>query len=224
MSPSESLPGLTPDAAGLATLKSTFSGDPGALALINFGPYSIAAGNPQPVPVPAGLYPASANLTPGGETCSNGICDEPVTDGAGNSAMVEEQGVTRSIASPFNDQEELARVDWQPTEKDRFFVRYFYQPQFSGGVGGGNGIAAGDWVTVPAVGYSVGADWTHTFTANFVNQVRYGFQEAKSPFEGGAFPNCTLSNFGACPAQMNFDGGNDDLTFGGDADFPQGRT
>ena len=217
VSPSESLPGLTPDAAGLATLKSMFSGDPGALALINYGPYSIAAGNPQPVAVPAALQPTS-------DTCTAaGICYEAVTDGGGTSAMIEEQGVTRAIAAPFNDQEELARVDWQPTEKDRFFVRYFYQPQFSGGVGGGNGIAAGDWVTVPAVGYSVGADWTHTFTTNLVNQVRYGYQQASSPFEGGAFPNCTITNFGACPAQMNFNGGNDDLSFAGDADFPQGR-
>ena len=218
VSPSESLPSLTPDTTGLATLKAMFSGDPGALALLNYGPYSIAAGNPQPIPVPAALQPAA-------DTCTAaGICYEPVTDGAGNSAMVEEQGVTRSIAAPFNDQEELARVDWQATEKDRVFVRYFYQPQFAGGVAGGNGIASGDWVTVPAVGHSIGADWTHTFTANLVNQVRYSYQQATSPFEGGAFPNCTLSNFGACPAQMNFDGGNDDLTFGGDADFPQGRT
>ncbi len=222
VTPAESLPSLTPDAAGLATLKSVFSGDPGALALLNFGPYSIAAGNPQPVPVPAELYPNGANQ-PGGDVCANGVCDEPVTDASGTTAMVEEQGVTRAIASPFNDQEELARVDWQATEKDRVFVRYFYQPQFSGGVGGGNGIASGDWVTVPAVGYSIGADWTHTFTTNLVNQVRYGYQQASSPFEGGAFPNCTITNFGACPVAMNFDGGNDDLTFGGDADFPQGR-
>ena len=137
--------------------------------------------------------------------------------------MVEEQGVTRSIASPVNDQEELVRMDWQPDEKDRLFLRYYYQPRFRIAAGG-NGIAAGDWVTVPAVTYSVGADWTHSFTSQFVDQVRYGFQEAKVPFEGGAFPNCVVSNFGACPAQMRFNGGNDELSFGGDADFPQGRT
>src|SRR5208283_6244899 len=37
--------GLTPDANGLATLQSTFSSDPGAAALVNFGPYSIKTGN-----------------------------------------------------------------------------------------------------------------------------------------------------------------------------------
>ena len=217
VTPSESLPGLTPDAAGLATLQSTFSADPGAAALLSYGPYSIKAGNPQPIPVPSSLFPAA-------DTCSsNGICLEPVTDASGKTAMVEEQGVTRSIASPFNDQEEMARMDWQPGEKDHFFLRYYYQPQFSI-ADGSNGVAAGDWVTVPSVTYSVGADWTHSFTTHFVDQVRYSFQEAKVPFEGGAFPDCVVSNFGACPAQMNFNGGNDDLTFGGDADFPQGRT
>jgi len=217
VSPSESLPGLTPDANGLATLESLFSSDPGSSALLNFGPYAIKAGNPQPIPVPSGLFPSS-------DACSAaGICFEPVTDASGTTAMVEEQGVTRSIASPFNDQEELARLDWQPGEKDHLFLRYFYQPQF-GIAAGANGIAAGDWVTVPSVTYSVGADWTHSFTTDFVDQLRYSFQEAKVPYEGGAFPNCVLSDFGACPAEMSFNGGNDDLNFGGDSDFPQGRT
>jgi hypothetical protein len=202
VSPSESLPDLTPDAAGLATMASVFSADPGAAALLSYGPYSIKAGNPQPIP--------------------NTAVNETLTDANGTSASVEFAGVTRAIASPFNDQEELARLDWQATEKDRFFVRFFYQPQF-GIAAGGNGIAAGDWADVPSVGYSVGADWTHTFTSNFVDQLRYGFQEAKVPFEGGAFPNCVITNFGACPAQMIFTGNNDDLSFGGDADFPQGR-
>ena len=219
VAPSESLPGLTPDANGLATIKADFSSDPGALALLNFGPYSIQAGNPQPIPVPQSLCPTP----PDTYNAATGTCSEPVTDANGNSAMVELQGVTRSISSPFNDQEELARLDWQPNERDHFFLRYYYQPQF-GITGGGNGIASGDWVTIPSVTYSVGADWTHSFSTHFVNQVRYGFQEAKVPFEGGAFPNCVITNFGACPAQMNFYGGIDDLTFGGDADFPQGRT
>jgi hypothetical protein len=217
VTPSESFPGITPDATGLATIQSVFSGDPGAAALLSYGPYSIAAGNPQPIPVPASTFCGPADTY-----TAAGTCLEPVTDAFGNSAMVEEQGVTRSIAFPSNDQEELARLDWQPDEKDHFFVRYFYQPQF-GIATGADGVAAGDWADVPSVAYSVGADWTHSFTTHFVDQLRYGFQEAKVPFEGGAFPNCVITNFGACPAQMSFLGGNDDLSFGGDADFPQGR-
>jgi hypothetical protein len=223
VTPSQSLPNLTPDANGLATIKSTFSSDAGALALLSYGPYSIAQGNPQPIPVPAG-NPAGSLCGPADTyNASAGTCLEPVTDASGNSAMVEEQFVTRSIAFPSNDQEELARLDWQPSEKDHFFLRYYYQPTF-GIAAGPDGVAAGDWVTVPTVAYSVGADWTHSFSTHFVDQLRYGFQEAKVPFEGGAFPNCVVSNFGACAAEMSFNGGNDDLNFGGDTDFPQNRT
>ena len=46
--PSESLPALTPDPTGLATLQSAFKGDPGVAAIVNFGPYAVKQGNPQP--------------------------------------------------------------------------------------------------------------------------------------------------------------------------------
>ena len=77
---------------------------------------------------------------------------------------------------------------------------------------------------MPATVYSIGADWTHDFTTNFVDQLRYSFQEAKVYFEGGAYPNCVTTDFGACPAQVNFTGTNNDSDFGGDIVFPQGRT
>jgi hypothetical protein len=32
------------------------------------------------------------------------------------------------------------------------------------------------------------------------------------------------TDFGACPAEINYIGGNNDLNFGGDVLFPQGRT
>ena len=187
---------------GLATLQVDFFrrsrriGAPQLRPIFHYGRQSAASsGTCQPV-----SCQAQAN------TCTAaGVCYEPVTDAAGNTAMVEEQGVTRSIASPFNDQEELARSTGRPRRKIAFSFATFTSPN-SGDAGGGNGIAAGDWVTVPSVGYSIGADWTHTFTPNFVDQLRYGFQEAKVPFEGGAFPNCVVTNFGACPAQMSFTG------------------
>lgn len=216
VTPSQSLPFLTPDATGLTTIQSVFSGNPGAAALLRYGPYSIKAGNPQPIPVPSSLFPST-------DTCSSaGVCLEPITDASGKTAMVEEQGVTRSIALPANDQEELVRLDWQPEEKDHLFLRYYYQPTF-GLTGGSNPIASGDWAAVPAVSHSVGADWTHSFNTRFVDQLRYSYQEAKVPFEAGSFPNCVLTNFGACPADMSFNGGSDDLSFGGDYLFPQGR-
>ena len=133
VAPSESFPLLTPipGAAGLGAIQSTFAGDPGAAAIAGFGPYSIAAGNPQPIPVPAGLCPAGDTYTGGG------ACLESVTDANGATANIQVAGVTRSITGPTNDQEQLARLDWQPTEKDRFFLRFLYQNQLSLGLAGG---------------------------------------------------------------------------------------
>jgi hypothetical protein len=218
----ESLPGLTPDPNGIKELQAAFPNNPGVTALAGYGPYAIKAGNPQPTPVP-GSECAAINGTPG----PNGTCTEVVTGPGGVTAPIEVAGVQREIPSLTNDQEELGRLDWQPTSKDHLFLRYFYQPQLSTGVGGTftvGAIAAGDFVDVPSTTHSVGADWTRTFTTNLIDQLRYSFQESKVYFEGGAYPNCVATNFGGCPAEMNFIGTNDDLDFGGDVIFPQGRT
>ena len=219
-SPSESFPSLTPvpGTAGLGTIQSAFSSDPGAAAILNFGPYSIAQGNPQPIPVPASLCPAADTYT------AAGACLENVTDAFGTSESVQVAGVGRTLAQPTNDQEELARLDWQPTEKDRLFLRFYYQSQLAIGVAGADGIAAGDWIDEPSATYSIGADWTHTFKSNLVDQLRYSFQDSKVYFQGGAFPSCVTTDFGACPAEVAFNGGNDDANFAGDTDFPQGNT
>ena len=64
----------------------------------------------------------------------------------------------------------------------------------------------------------------HSFNSSLVDQLRYSFQESKVYFEGGAYPSCVATDFGACPAQVHFSGTNNDSDFGGDYDFPQGRT
>ncbi len=217
-SPSQSFPDLTPDSNGLATIASNFAGDPGAATIADFGPYALTAGSPQAIGVPAALCPLSDTYT------AAGTCLESVTDGLGNSALVEVAGVQRTIPSLYNDQEELGRLDWQATTKDRFFLRYYYQPTMSTGVAGNYTIAAGDYVDLPASVHSVGADWTHTFSSRFVDQLRYSFQQSKVYFQGGAYPNCTATDLGACPAQMHFSGTTNDSAFGGDYLFPQGRT
>ena len=220
-SPAESLPDVTPDPTGLKQLQSAFPGNSGVAALAGFSPYGVKQGDPQPTSVSAG---ECAQI---GRANANGTCSETVTGPGGKTAIVEVAGVQREIQSLTNDQEELGRLDWQPTSKDHLFMRYFYQPELSTGVGGTyavGAIAAGDFVDVPSTTHSVGADWTRTFSAHFIDQLRYSFQEAKSYFEGGAYPNCIATNFGACPAEVNFIGTNNDLNFGGDILFPQGRT
>ncbi len=149
---------------------------------------------------------------------------EQVTGPGGQTATVEVSSVERNIISISNDQEELGRLDWQPDSKDHMFLRYFYQPELFTGVAGTSGTASGDFVNVPSTTHSVGADWIHTFSPRVVDQLRYSFADSKVYFEGGAYPNCVATNFGACPTQVNFVGTNDDLDFGGDINFPQGRT
>ncbi len=216
--PAESLPGVSPDPTGIKQLQAAFPGNPGVAVLAGYGPYSLKEGNPQPTPVPAD---ECAQI---GTSNGNGTCSEAVTGPGGKSAQVEVAGIQRAISSIFDDQEELGRLDWQPTSKDHLFLRYFYQPANETGVGGTFSIAAGDFVDVPATLHAVGADWTRTFTAHFIDQLRYSFQEAKIYFQGGAYPNCVATNFGGCPAEINFIGTNDDQNFGGDILFPQGRT
>jgi hypothetical protein len=201
--PSLSSPYLTPDPTGLTQLQAAFPGNPSVAALATYGPYGVTQGNPTPVP--------------------NSQTIENVTGPNGVSAPIEFAGVQRLIPSIFNDEEVLGRVDWQPTERDHLFARYFYQNQLSTGVGGIS-IAAGDFVDVPDIAHSIGGDWSHTFSDHWVDQLRYSFQQTKIDFQGGAHPNCTVTNIASCPAQVNFNGTNNDQAFGVDTVFPQGRT
>ena len=54
------------------------------------------------------------------------------TDGV-TSAPIEFAGVARTVPALFNDEEVLGRLDWQPSTKDRFFVRYYYQNDLTTG-------------------------------------------------------------------------------------------
>jgi len=202
-SPSFSLPDLTPTPTGITQLEAAFPGNPGVAATKTGGPYGIAAGNPQPI--------------------ASSITTENITGPNGVTVPIQFAGVSRSIPSLFNDEENMGRLDYQPDSADHIFVRFFYQDQLSTGVSGGS-VAAGDFVDVPDTNYSVGADWTHTFSPHWVDQLRYAFQESKLDFEGGALPNCTVNNLTACTTDIAFIGTNQDLGLGINAAFPQGRT
>ncbi len=219
-SPDSSLPYLTPTSAGVQQLQAAFPGSPAIASLVGFGPYSVAAGRPVATPVP------SAASCPAGSAYSGGTCLEIITGSNGVSVSVPFAGVQRSIPDLFNDQENLGRLDFQPTARDHLFVRYFYQNQFETGVGGGeNGeIANGDFVNSIYSAHSVGADWTHTFSEHWIDQLRYSFQQSKGLYQGGSYPNCLVTQITNCPAQLAFQGGNDDLGFGTDIAFPQGST
>jgi outer membrane receptor protein involved in Fe transport len=205
-----STPSLTPTPDGLATLKAAFPNAPGVAALVNNGPYSIKTGNPQPL----------TELT---QTV-------PVTYG-GNTVDVAFAPISRSVPSLSNDEELLGRMDWQPTGRDHFFIRYFYQddPYFNGG----GSVTAGSWYNVPDTAHSVGGDWEHTFSPNWVNQTRYSFQQTSLLFQSGAQPNCTATTPASCTTSISLGGKLPSLTgntsaysslgFGYATNIPQGR-
>ena len=192
---------VTPTPNGLTQLQAAFPGNPAIASLVNQGPYGIKAGNPAPV--------------------ANSVITQTVTDGV-TSAPIEFAGVARTVPALFNDGEQLGRVDWEPTTKDRFFVRYYYQNNLAtGGLANGpTAIASGGYIEITGRTHSIGADWTHTFSPAWINQLRYSFQQAVSGFEGGGVPDCISTNFTACPTSVSFSDGTD-FGYGYATNLPQ---
>ena len=192
---------LTPTPAGLSELAAAFPGNLAVAALNTIGPYAVAAGGPHP---------------DGGHAKTLLVSDGVTT------APIDFDSVDRNVPSLFNDREFTGRVDVQLTSKDRVGARYIFQQNIqTGATAGTNGFAAGAWVDVPARDQQIALDWTHTFSGNFVNQVRYSFSRAGFGFEAGSFPNCLQGNINNCPTNINVGSGN--LTFGLATNLPQGR-
>jgi len=199
---------VLPTAAGLATLQGAFPGNAAVAALANIGPTAIAAGNP-----------TFTNLT------TKSVSDVPGVTCPGDPSCVDvEFGLpNRFIPSLFNDYEGTGRVDVKITNKDNFFGRYVFQQNLSTGVGGGNGIAVGDYVDVPGRSQQIGLDWSRTWSVNFVNQARFSFSRAGFGFEGGAVPGCLRSAINNCPTNITFSSSSGLAGFGYSTNFPQGR-
>ena len=186
-----------PDATGLQQLQADFPNNPGVAAMVLNGPYAYKTGNPTPIGTPSLL---------------------PVTDG-NSTQNIEVSQYQRSLPNFTLDQEDLGRVDFQASPNDRFYVRYLYQNNPT--VPGAGNFASGGFVNIIATTHSVGADWTHTFTPNLGNQLRYSFQQSTLAFDGGGVPSCTISSFADCPSSVGLGAGL--ATFGYASNFPQGR-
>jgi outer membrane receptor protein involved in Fe transport len=196
-----------PTPASLTQLQTTYPNNPGIQSLVAYSPYAVTLGNP--APLPTGTHTAV------------------VTDGTTASTITFAQ-YGRTISSYSTDKEILGRMDYQATNRDRFFARFFYQLNPS--IAGSGTISTGGFVNVGDITYSIGSDWTHTFTASLVNQVRYSFQQATIKFDGGGFASCTISNLTGCPSSFSL-GSMTDVTgakfslsgFGLGTTYPQGR-
>ena len=199
--PSSSQGATTPTPLGLQQLAAAFPGNPAVTVITNNGPFGDKVGNP------------SVNVS--------SLTTEQVTS-ANGPVNIQVAQFQRSIPTPFTDGEQLGRLDWQPTSVDRFYLRYFYQNEKSAGSPAPS-VAQGQYVNIGSINHSVGADWTRTFSPNWVNQVRYSFQQSKVSFDGGANPGCTVTHLTACQAELVFYGSSDS-GFGLSAGDPQGRT
>ena len=209
-SPLQSAPALTPTANGIQQLQAAFPNNAGVAALAAIGPQAVTAGSPSFSNVQNVLVGNGSGLDC---TATPASC-----------VPIEFGQLTRNLPSVFNDYEATGRLDFQLTSKDRLFGRYIFQQTittnfpFEGAQAG----AGGDFVNVPGRSQQIGLDYTHTFTNNFLNQLRFSFSRSRSAFENGAFPNCLQSNLNACPTQVLIDDPTF-LGFGENAGFPQGR-
>lgn len=183
---------LTP--AGLATLTSTFPNNNGVAILNQLNPFKLQ-GSPR------------ATGTPVNKTITDGV----------TTVSVPFTQIARNFPSSTLDQEYLGRLDFQLTSHDRLDGRYIYQknPTIPD-----NPTAAGGTVNVTDVTHSIGADWIHTFSPRWINQLRYSFQQSTIAFEGGDFA-CTITSFSACPGSIGLGAGNSSLGLA--SNLPQGR-
>lgn len=168
-----------PTQSGLTQLAAAFPGNASVAILQQLSPYAVTAGNPRQI---------TNSQTP--------VISETIP-GAG---VVPFAQFGRQVPFLSTDEENLGRIDWQATPKDRLYLRYIYQ---SNPTAPDNATANGGYTNVTAVNHSVGADETHTFGPHWVDQLRYSFQQSTIAFEGGGFPNCAITSFNTCPTQLN---------------------
>ncbi len=192
---------LFPTPTGLQQLQAAFPNNPFVTSLVNQGPYSVKGGNPVPA--------STSNVT---------VCAVNATSCPAGSPSIQFGTVQRNLLSYGTDQEDLGRLDYQATQRDRFFLRYFYElnPTF---VSGGT-ISTGTFYDTFDRAHSIGADWTHVFGPRWVNQLRYGFQQTNLTFGGDSYPTCTSTSLLSCPSSVTISGY---AGYGFATNIPQGR-
>jgi hypothetical protein len=192
---------LYPTATGLATLVGAAPNNASIAIIKQLDPFSVTAGNPRTIGQP--------------------VNQQVTINGAQYIIPMTQFG--RQLPSISSDQEDLGRIDWQATPKDRLYVRYFYQNAPTSPY---QDIANGGFANVSDKTQSVGADETHTFSANLVDQLRYSFQQSSLAFDGGGYATCTITNFTSCPSNVGSVALASGATFtslGLSNGFPQGR-
>jgi hypothetical protein len=187
---------LFPTPAGLTAIASDFPNSPALGTLKALSPYNVPLGNPRQLGT---------------------VTNRNVTDGV-NTYSIPFSQFGRQIPVEDTDQEDLGRIDYVVTPKDRLFVRYFYQKNPDSP---DNPTANGGTVNVRDAVHSVGTDLTHTFSPSWVDQLRYSFQQSTIAFDGGGFASCTITSFQNCPSSISLGSGTTGLGLANN--LPQGR-
>jgi hypothetical protein len=211
---------LTPTPNGIQQLKTAFPNNPFVASLANQGPYSVKSGNPAVVTsavsnviVCAGSFSNNTPVLATAGSPKNQNCP------AGTPAFpIEVSQIQRLLPSTSSDDEQVYRGDYQATTNDRFYLRYMYQnnpTHVSGGT-----VSTGNYYDTAGKLHSIGADWTHTFSSRWVDQLRYGFQQATITFGDGGYPGCNDSNLTVCPSSVSISGY---AGYGQPNNIPQGR-
>jgi Carboxypeptidase regulatory-like domain/TonB-dependent Receptor Plug Domain/TonB dependent receptor len=189
---------LFPTTAGLAQLVAALPNNPSVAILQQLNPYAVTAGNPRQI----------------------GPVTNETIPGVGSVPFAQ---FGRQVPFLSTDQEDLGRLDWQATPKDRLYLRYFYQTNPTAPDGA---TANGGFINVADSVHSVGVDETHIFGPRWVDQLRYSFQQSTLAFQGGGFPNCTITSFANCPSsvsQLTLPDGSTMSGIGLPSGDPQGR-
>ena len=186
---------MVPTPAGLTAINNAFPGNQGVAILNQLNPF-LLQGNPH-----ATGAPVNRTLTDGTTTIS-----VPFTQ------------IARNFPSSATDSEYLGRLNFQVTSKDLVDGRYIYQKNPTIPY---NPTAAGGTVNVNDITHSIGAEWVHTFSPAWQNQLKYSFQQSTLAFDGGDFAACTISAFGTCPSSVSL--GSKSSTLGLATNLPQGR-
>ena len=183
----------------------------------------------QTVPTAAGintlrsLYPTgvSANLDyylniVGNNRGSVNTFSVPLFPSNANSPQVEFGDVSTVAPQPVNTYDYITRIDYNPTERDNFTVRYLankqnFTNQFPT-------IFQGFEVDVPSLTQNLYTSYTHNFSPNVTNELRFGYGFLKANFTPR---NGNIAQSGPV---INFIGSSSDASSVGlDSGFPQGR-
>ncbi|HZM89005.1 MAG TPA: carboxypeptidase regulatory-like domain-containing protein [Blastocatellia bacterium] len=169
-----------PTSAGIALLKSSFPGNNAIQYYANNSAFAI--GSPQ---VRSDVAQTTITL--------NGI-------------SIPMAAVRRVQPQPDNRKEFNQRVDYNMTDKNRFWGRWFYQNtpgiNFLLGVDGFSG-------NQPSKSVQLGGGWTNNTTSRSVNEFRFNYSKLDVLFGGG----CEAATPGCIPVPTDIDKGLTNLTF-----------